>query len=170
MGKADLLIEGRALLGEELLDRYVEITIRDGRIHRILEIPPRPLPWICPALFNAHTHIGDSVAMDISLPGSLEEAVTPPNGLKHRILGKTRPDDLVRAMRASIGSMAVSGTAGFADFREGGIEGVQAQDEGGPVKIRVRRILFKAGNQYSVNIPDLEFRGIKVFQNQKNKD
>ena len=38
-----------------------------------------------------------------------------------------------------------------------GIGPVQAQDDTGPVKIRVRRILFKAGNQYSVSVPDLEF-------------
>ena len=37
-----------------------------------------------------------------------------------------------------------------------GTQAVLAQDDG-PVKIKVRRILFKAGNQYSVNIPDLEF-------------
>ena len=31
------------------------------------------------------------------------------------------------------------------------------QDDTGLVKIKIRRIVFKAGNQYSVNIPDLEF-------------
>ena len=38
-----------------------------------------------------------------------------------------------------------------------GSEPVLAQDESGPVKIRVRRIAFRAGNEYSINIPDLEF-------------
>ena len=32
-----------------------------------------------------------------------------------------------------------------------------SQDETGPVKIKVKRIVFKAGNQYSVNIPNLAF-------------
>ena len=31
------------------------------------------------------------------------------------------------------------------------------QNESEPVKIKIRKIAFKAGNQYSVNIPDLEF-------------
>jgi hypothetical protein len=34
---------------------------------------------------------------------------------------------------------------------------LQAQEGTGPVNIRIHRIVFKAGNQYSVNIPDLEF-------------
>ncbi|MFC1511946.1 hypothetical protein ACFL5H_01975 [Candidatus Latescibacterota bacterium] len=38
-----------------------------------------------------------------------------------------------------------------------GTESVLAQDETGPVKIRVRRIAFRAGNEYSLNIPELEF-------------
>lgn len=32
-----------------------------------------------------------------------------------------------------------------------------AQEGTGPVNIRIHRIVFKAGNQYSVNIPDMEF-------------
>ena len=32
-----------------------------------------------------------------------------------------------------------------------------AQTDSDPVKIRVRRIVFKAGNEYSFSIPDLEF-------------
>ncbi len=35
-----------------------------------------------PAFFNAHTHVGDTVAMDLPVTGALEELVTPPNGLK----------------------------------------------------------------------------------------
>ncbi len=34
---------------------------------------------------------------------------------------------------------------------------VRSQGESGPIKIKVRRIEFKAGNQYAVNIPDLAF-------------
>lgn len=36
-------------------------------------------------------------------------------------------------------------------------ENVWAQDEAGPVKIKVRRYIFKVGNQYSVYIPNFEF-------------
>ena len=124
MGAEDLVIEGQALLGEELLARNVTIVVERGIIRRIEETSGRPAAWICPAFFNAHTHVGDSVAMDIPVTGDLEEMVTPPHGLKHRILASTPEDDLVAAMRATVRSMYRYGTAGFADFREGGVPGV----------------------------------------------
>jgi cytosine/adenosine deaminase-related metal-dependent hydrolase len=126
MGAGDLVIEGRALLGEDLLVRDVTIVVEQGIIRRIEEISPRTGPWICPALFNAHTHIGDSVAMDLPFSGELAELVTPPHGLKHRILAAVPDAELITAMRATIGTMYRSGTAGFADFREGGAAGVNA--------------------------------------------
>ena len=126
MGAEDLVIEGQALLGEELLARNVTIVVERGIIRRIEETSGRPAAWICPAFFNAHTHVGDSVAMDIPVTGDLEEMVTPPHGLKHRILASTPEDDLVAAMRATVRSMYRYGTAGFADFREGGVPGVEA--------------------------------------------
>ena len=126
MGAGDLVIEGRALLGEDLLERDVAIVVEGGIIRRIEDLSDRPAPWICPALFNAHTHIGDSVAMDLPFSGNLAELVTPPDGLKHRILSATPDDVLVTAMRATITTMVQNGTAGFADFREGGVTGVES--------------------------------------------
>jgi cytosine/adenosine deaminase-related metal-dependent hydrolase len=126
MDRDEEVIEGRAFIGEELLQTPVAITIRKGIIRKIQEIPPQKLPWITPALFNAHTHIADGVAMDIPLTGPLEDIVTPPSGLKHRILEQTPGEDLVRGMRATISAMEAAGIRGFADFREGGIPGVRA--------------------------------------------
>ena len=120
----DLIFEGRALIGEELLVRDVALVVKGGIIRHIEEIPDQPSPWICPALFNAHTHVGDSIAMDLPFDGNLEELVTPPNGLKHRILAATPGHELAIAMRATIAFMERSGTGGFADFREGGVQGV----------------------------------------------
>lgn len=124
----DCVIEGRALIGEDLEVRDVAIVVEQGRIHRIEDISSRsvPWPWICPTLFNAHTHLGDSVAMDIRADGNLEDLVTPPNGLKHRILAETPAHDLIQAMRATLCMMEKAGTAGCADFREGGPAGVSA--------------------------------------------
>ena len=76
--------------------------------------------------FNAHTHIADTVAMDIDAPGSLAELVAPPDGLKHRLLRATGGDDMIRAMRGTADVMRMTGTSGFADFREGGLAGVAA--------------------------------------------
>ena len=55
---------------------------------------------------------------------ALKNWLPPPNGLKHKILARTSPDTLISAMQASIEGMIAGGTAGFADFREGGAEGV----------------------------------------------
>ncbi len=119
-------IEGFAFLGDELSLRPVRIEIADGIIRSIEELNNPRKRWILPALFNAHTHIGDAVAMDLPVDGDLESIVTPPDGLKHRILRATERGALVSAMHATIGFMEQTGCAGFADFREGGVEGVEA--------------------------------------------
>jgi len=121
----DLEIHGYALLGRELEARPATILVEAGRIREIEEVSRAPPVWICPALFNAHTHLGDTVGMDLPWQGSLEELVTPPDGLKHRILRESPRSDLVAGMRASIRVMVRTGTLGFADFREGGRDGVR---------------------------------------------
>ena len=123
------VISGKALIGEELEVRKVDIVLDRGIITRIEDNPRAPEVWICPALFNAHTHLGDTIAMDCSTTGDLAALVTPPDGLKHRILRSAAPDLLVRAMRASIEGMATRGIAGCGDFREGGLHGVAALRE-----------------------------------------
>jgi len=122
-------IEGFAFLGDDLSLRAVQIEIADGIIRSIEEVRNPQKRWILPALFNAHTHIGDTVAMDLPVKGDLESIVSPPDGLKHRILRATERDTLVSAMHATIGFMEKTGCAGFADFREGGVEGVGALRE-----------------------------------------
>ncbi len=123
------IITGRALLGEDLTEEDVDIIIADGIIRSIEPCTGTPDRWIVPAFFNAHTHIADTVAMDLPAHGSLAELVKPPDGLKHRILAATARVDLVRGMRSSIRTMIATGTAGFADFREGGVDGVAALRE-----------------------------------------
>ena len=118
-------VAGHALLGRDLEVRAARITVEEGKIREIAEISTPPPVWICPALFNAHTHIGDTVGMEAPWLGPLEGLVTPPDGLKHRILKATPRPVLQEAMRASIGVMVRAGTLGFADFREGGEEGVR---------------------------------------------
>jgi cytosine/adenosine deaminase-related metal-dependent hydrolase len=123
--ETDFEVAGHALLGRDLEIRAVRITVEEGKIREIAEISTAPPVWICPALFNAHTHIGDTVGMEAPVSGPFEDLVTPPDGLKHRILRTTPRPVLLEAMRASIGVMVRAGTVGFADFREGGEEGVR---------------------------------------------
>ncbi|MGD0533944.1 MAG: amidohydrolase family protein [Methanoregula sp.] len=126
---APQIVSGQALLGEELALRPVDIVIEQGLITAIEENPRAPQFWICPAFFDAHTHLADTVAMDCGNSGDLVSMVTPPDGLKHRILAATSHTELVAAMRAAITGMIGSGTFGCADFREGGRPGVHALQE-----------------------------------------
>jgi len=123
------IVSGQALLGEELALRPVDIVVEQGRITAIEENPRAPHTWICPAFFDAHTHLGDTIAMDCGSTGDLTGLVTPPDGLKHRLLAAASHPELVAAMRASITGMIGSGTRGCADFRESGRPGVRALRE-----------------------------------------
>jgi cytosine/adenosine deaminase-related metal-dependent hydrolase len=80
---------------------------------------------ILPAFFNAHTHVGDSVVQDEPV-GSLEEIVAPPRGLKFRRLQEATREELVAAIRRTLMRMALTGTAAFCDYREGGVDGARA--------------------------------------------
>ena len=80
---------------------------------------------IIPGFINAHTHIGDSIGKDFLIDSGLDERVHPVFGAKRNILQKTRPDHLKMFIRSSAISMMKKGIVAFADFREGGIEGVK---------------------------------------------
>ena len=129
MKNNSLEISGHALTGEDLTPEPVDIIIQDGIIAAIEENLRAPGIWICPAFFNAHTHLGDTIAMDCGMKGDLAALVTPPDGLKHRLLAGASRQDLIRGMRASIEGMIAGGIAGCADFREGGAAGVSALRE-----------------------------------------
>lgn len=122
-------VSGTALLGESLEAQSVTLYVKDGIITAVEEEKRVHDRWICPAFFNAHTHIADTVAMDQPCSGSLEELVTPPNGLKHRLLLQTSREDLITAMKSTMQEMINTGTAGFIDFREQGPDGVTALQE-----------------------------------------
>ncbi len=122
--KPPQVISGKALVGDDLSLLPVDIIIERGVITAIDESNKVPDLWICPAFFNAHTHLGDTVAMDCATSGDLESLVTPPNGLKHRILASASQEDTMNGIRQSIDLMVGRGCAGCADFREGGLSGV----------------------------------------------
>lgn len=115
---------GTAFMGDPIEPRPVTLVVQDSIIIRVEDEKKAEDRWICPSFFNAHTHLADTVAMDLPCSGSLEELVTPPHGLKHRILAQTDSSHLIQAMRASVTQMIQGGVAGFADFREGGPAGV----------------------------------------------
>jgi len=120
----DQIFTGYVFQGSELTLTPAQLVLRDGLIAAIEEVTNAPNIWILPTFFNSHTHLGDTIAMDFLYKGSIADIVTPPHGLKHKILAVTPHNDLVSCMQASLNFMALSGTAGCADFREGGINGV----------------------------------------------
>ncbi|MDD1717852.1 MAG: amidohydrolase family protein, partial [Methanoregulaceae archaeon] len=138
---ADCVVRGLALLSDSFEGRQVRIEVEGGRIRSIREVSGEPDFLICPAFFNSHTHLGDSVAMDIAATGDLADLVTPPGGLKHRILASTPRPVQVAGMAASVRDMVRGGTAGFADFREGGPDGVAALREA-VRRAPVRSVIF----------------------------
>jgi len=83
MAAGDCVVEGRALIGEDLEERDVAIVIENGRIHRSRGCFSTidPLESARPSSTRIPTW-ATSVAMDTGAKGSLESLVTPPYGLK----------------------------------------------------------------------------------------
>jgi cytosine/adenosine deaminase-related metal-dependent hydrolase len=80
---------------------------------------------VMPGLINAHTHIADSIGKDISAGKRLDARVHPVFGAKKKILETSQPAHLRAMIRSSAISMLKKGITAFADFREGGPEGVK---------------------------------------------
>jgi cytosine/adenosine deaminase-related metal-dependent hydrolase len=121
----EIILSGTILLGEEFEPFEGYLILRKGVVAEIgsEKIDSDVEGIISPALVNAHLHLGDSILKDPPyLP--LDELVGP-GGLKHRALSKSSRQDQVEGMRRSLSDMARSGTCAFADFREGGEDGVE---------------------------------------------
>lgn len=121
----EVVLSGTILLGEELEPLEGYLCLRGGVVAEIGtgEVESDLRGIIAPALVNAHVHLGDSFLKDPPyLP--LRDLVGP-GGLKHRALASAPRREVVEGMRRSLIYMARSGTAAFADFREGGTDGVE---------------------------------------------
>jgi cytosine/adenosine deaminase-related metal-dependent hydrolase len=79
---------------------------------------------VSPGFINAHTHLGDSIGKDVRVQSGLDTRVHPIFGIKRSILKNTRPEHLRSFMRNSAISMMKKGITAFADFREGGEQGI----------------------------------------------
>jgi cytosine/adenosine deaminase-related metal-dependent hydrolase len=119
-------IEGTLLRGRSFEAVEGRVTVENGEIVAVEERPTDSDRIVLPAFVNAHTHIGDSIAKEAGGDRSLDELVAPPDGLKHRLLRAADTDSKVRAMARSLAYMESTGTAAFVEFREGGVEGVEA--------------------------------------------
>ncbi|RLI88619.1 MAG: amidohydrolase [Archaeoglobales archaeon] len=97
----------------------VKKGVLDGLVFEEREVEAEYIA--CPAFFNAHTHLGDSVAKDPPFAGI---EIVMPAGYKFRMLEMYK-DECVDAMAESIKLAFNSGCTAIADFREGGVEGVE---------------------------------------------
>ena len=57
---------------------------------------------LIPGLINSHTHIGDSIAKDISLDKDPDSKINPIFGIKQKILRETEPKKLIHFMKKTM--------------------------------------------------------------------
>ncbi|MPZ52965.1 MAG: amidohydrolase family protein [Acidimicrobiia bacterium] len=130
------VLTGCAVLAGDDLD-YLEdghVVVEGGTITAVgrgsgladverIELPGRT---IVPAFLNGHTHLGDSSLKELgfgSPPGT--NLLWHPDGLRFQHMQEMDRDDRVASMRNGVLQMISSGTVLFADFREGGADGVR---------------------------------------------
>lgn len=135
------------LLGDRILDedgpREGSVRVDEhGRVQAIE--PPADYPEIgglvVPAPVDAHTHLADHAARGKAEGLPLEEAVAPPDGLKHRWLREADRSALVDSFADGLHEVARSGAHRAIDFREQGPDGARIAHEAAsnsPVDLKV---------------------------------
>ncbi|NOJ26860.1 MAG: cytosine deaminase [Nitrososphaera sp.] len=148
-----LIIENASLFsGPDLT--YVErgdIGIKDGVIASSASAEKRLDAsgfLVIPAFINAHTHIADSIGKDIAVGSRLDSRVHPVFGAKKKILQNSSPEHIKAFIRNSATSMLQKGIAAFADFREGGPEGVALLKDA-ISSLPIKCVIFGRAEHYS---------------------
>ena len=148
----EILLQGTIIYGDDFQAADGYISIRDGIIREFgfEHVDANFEGIVCPRFVNAHVHVGDSAFKDPPfLPLSM---LVGPDGLKARMLAQMPRDVLVEGMRRSLQQMAAAGTCAFADFREGGADGVSMLEESVQGLPLLARILGRPGPG-RINIP-----------------
>ncbi len=146
-------VEGTVLAGEVFEPVTGRVVVEDGRIAAVESAPTDATDVVCPAFVNAHTHLGDSVAKEAAVGLSLDEAVAPPDSLKHRELAAADREELVTAMRRTLRFAERTGTAACLDFRESGVEGARALREAAR-PVDVEPFVFGSGPPAVLDVAD----------------
>ena len=141
----EILIHGTIIYGDDFLAEEGYIGIKDGIIREFGSghVDADLEGLVCPRFVNAHVHLGDSAFKDppyLPLPD-----LVGPGGLKAKMLGETPRARIVEGMRRNLEQMATTGTVAFADFREGGADGVAMLEEALEGMPLLARILGRPG-------------------------
>lgn len=148
-----MILEGTVLHGRNFEPVEGRVVVEDGTIAEVEQTSVDSTDIILPAFVNAHTHIGDSIAKEAGAGLSLDDLVAPPDGLKHRLLRQASAAEKITAMRRSLRYMQTGGTAAFLEFREGGVDGIDAiqQALGG---LEVEGVIFGRESEAAMKIAD----------------
>ncbi|MBN1280998.1 MAG: amidohydrolase family protein [Candidatus Thermoplasmatota archaeon] len=122
-------VQGDILLHEGFVHGYLGFSAKSQAVEIGKGVPPaQPVAKgvILPTLVNAHTHLGDAFirTKKLPLPRSVSELVRPPDGVKFQLLKGATEQEVVQGMQQAVSEMSAAGTAGFCDFREGGLIGI----------------------------------------------
>jgi cytosine/adenosine deaminase-related metal-dependent hydrolase len=146
-------VAGTVLVGESLDPVSGRVIVEGGRIAAVEEANTKSTDIVLPAFVNAHTHLGDSVAKEVGVGLSLEEAVAPPNSLKHQRLAAADREELVAAMRRTLRFMHRTGTTRCLDFRESGPAGARALRDAGD-SLEIDPFIFGSGDASVLDVAD----------------
>jgi guanine deaminase len=145
--------EGTILAGRSFEPVRGRVVVEDGRIAAVERAETASTDLVLPAFVNAHTHLGDSVAKEAAVDLSLDEAVAPPDSLKHRRLAAADREELVAAMGRTLRLMERTGTAATLDFRESGVEGARALREAARDR-EIEPFIFGSGGPSVLDVAD----------------
>ncbi|MDH3676685.1 MAG: amidohydrolase family protein [Nitrosopumilus sp.] len=150
-----------ALIGKELVYvSNINLKVQNNRFKKIQHnIGPSAKEesidcegmLLIPGFMNCHTHIGDSIAKDITLNSSVNNRIHPVLGIKSKILKETDPKQLKNFMKNSCNTMLKNGITTFVDFREGGLDGILMLKEV-LSKVPIRSIILGRLEFYQTNI------------------